>query len=299
MPETLPVSFFLPCYRCTATVEASVASILNGNLGPDDEVVMVEDGSGDGTLELLQRLAARDPRLRLVRHERNRGGAAARNTAVREARHGLLFCLDSDNLLSPGSVPALRTFLQDRGLDAAAFGEIWFFQHALPRVTHRWVYRDVVSLPDCFAGFVVPPASGNYLFTRASWERAGGYPEDAGALDAWGFGFRQLATGSRMATLPGAHYLHRYGHESYWVRDSRDGKISALAAAVVAPFAARFSPEALQAMQGEATRKDWFESLETRPLALPEGPGLAGRVDRPFPRWWQRPFLWSALRGQA
>ncbi len=293
------ISFFLPCYRCTATVEDSVASILNGNLSPGDEIVMVEDGSADGTLALLEQLAARHPEIRLVGHPSNQGGAAARNTAVRAARHDLCFCLDSDNLLTPGSVPRLVAFMRNQGVDVAAFGELWFFRDALPRVTHRWVYRHQVTAPDCFAGSVVPPASGNYLFTKASWDKAGGYPETAGALDTWGFGFRQLFTGSRMATLPGTHYLHRFGHDSYWVRDSRDGKISALAAAVVAPFADRLSPEALEVIHGEATRHTWFESLDTRPLALREGRGRAGHVDHRFPPWWQRPFLTKALRGLA
>lgn len=293
-----PISYFLRCYRCAATVEASVASILNGNLRPGDEIVMVEDGSEDGTWDVLQSLASRHPDIRLVRHKTNRGGAVAGNTAIRHARHSLLFCLDSDNLLVPGSVPRLQAHLNAQDADAAAVGELWYFRGALPKVTHRWVYRDVVTLADCFAGPVVPPASGNYLFTRSSWERAGGYPEVDGAAETWGFGFRQLATGARMVTLPGTHYLHRYGHESYWVRLSRDGRVSQATAKVVEPFFQDRFPEAsVRAMTEEPGCHDWFDALTQRPLALNEGLGQPGRVDNPFPRWWQRHSMRRALKG--
>jgi glycosyltransferase involved in cell wall biosynthesis len=292
-----PISFFMRCYQCADTVEASVASILNGNLRSDDEIVLVDDGSADGTWDVLGSLAARHPRIRLVRHETNRGVAVAGNTAVRHARHDLLFCLDSDNLLVPGSVPKLQAHLRDQGADVGGFGEVWYFWHALPRVTHRWVFRDDVALADCFAGFVIPPNSGNYLYSRASWEKAGGFPENPGLHENWGLGFLMLATGARMVTLPDTHYLHCYGHESSWTRLSQAGRTSTAATQVVSPFFDRFPAASVRAMTEAPGCLDWFVSLDSRPLALVEGWGRSGRVDKPFPRWWQRHFMRRALRG--
>lgn len=292
-----PISFFLRCYRCAETVEASVASIFNGNLRLGDEIVMVEDGSGDGTWDVLQSLASRHPDIRLVRHEANRGVAVAGNTAVRNARHDLLFCLDSDNLLVPGSVPLLQAHLRAQAADVAGFGEIWYFMHTLPRVTHRWVFRDVIAVADCFAGAVVPASSGNYLYTRSSWARAGGFPENPGVHENWGLGFRMLAMGARMVTLPGTHYLHRHGHESSYIRLSQAGSLSTAATEVVAPFFERFPTASVRAMTEAPGCRDWFVSLEERPLALIEGLGRSGRVDKPFPHWWQRHSMRRALRG--
>lgn len=292
-----PISFFLRCYRCADTVEASVASIFNGNLRPGDEIVMVEDGSEDGTWDVLQSLASRHPEIRLVRHEPHRGVAEAGNTAVRAARHELLFCLDADNLLVPGSVPNLQAHLRAQAADAAGFGELWFFLGALPNVTHRWVFRDVIAVADCFAGGIVPPASGNYLYSRSSWERAGGFPENPGVHENWGLGFRMLATGARMVTLPDTHYLHRYGHESSWIRLSQDGRTSAAATEVVAPFFDRFPAASVRAMTEAPGCRDWFVSLDQRPLAMNEGLGRAGSIDNPFPRWWQRHSMRRARMG--
>lgn len=292
-----PISFFVRCYRCSDTVEASVASIFNGNLRAGDEIVMVEDGSEDGTWDVLQSLANRYPEIRLVRHETHRGVAVAGNTAVRNARYDLVFCLDSDNLLVPGSVPRLQAYLKAEGADVAGFGEVWYFLNVLPRVTHRWVFRDVIALADCFVGSVVPPADGNYLYSRSSWERAGGFPEIDGVHENWGLGFRMLATGAHMVTLADTHYLHRYGHNSSWVRLSRAGKTSLAATEVVTPFFDRFPEASVRAMTEEPGYRDWFESMNQRPLALKEGLGRCGRVDEPFPHWWQRPIMRRALWG--
>jgi hypothetical protein len=143
----------------------------------------------------------------------------------------------------------------------------------------------------------VPPASGNYLYTRSSWEKAGGFPEVAGVHENWGLGIRMLATGARMVTLPGTHYLHRYGHESSWVRLSQTGRTSAAATEVVAPFFDRFPAASVRAMTEAPDCRNWFESLDQKPLALNDGLGRTGRVDKPFPRWWQLPFMRRALNG--
>ncbi|MBX9778511.1 MAG: glycosyltransferase [Xanthobacteraceae bacterium] len=197
-----PISFIVPAFNCQDTVVESVRSILEDNLCANDEIIVVDDGSTDKTAIILAELAASIQAIRIVTHDRNRGGGAARNTAVAAARHELVFCLDSDNLLVPGAVAALRFGIGEA--DAATFREARFFGHGRRRVTSRWRYRPgVSSLADLLAGHVHPASSGNYLFKRSSWQRAGGYPELAGALDTWGFGLRQLATGQRMIIFSG------------------------------------------------------------------------------------------------
>jgi len=264
--EPVGISFVMPVYNAEKTVRASLTSIVEGNLAPGDEIVVCDDGSTDGSPALLERLAADLPALRVVRHERNRGGGAARNTAVREAKHPLLFCLDSDNLLEPGSVAPLKVFLLAGGWDVAAFQEVRYFKASPTAVTHCWRYEArAYGFTDYLDRHEVPGASGNYLFTRRSWERAGGYPEDGGALDTWGFGLRQAATGSRLGVLPGSGYLHRYGHESYWVRQSKGGGFSELAARLVEPWAERL-PASARHRVFVKRETNWFERLPSRPL---------------------------------
>jgi glycosyltransferase involved in cell wall biosynthesis len=260
------ISFVMPVFNAEKTLLASLRSIAEGNLAPGDEIVVCDDGSTDGSAALLRSLEAELPALKVLGHDRNRGGGAARNTAVRASRHPLVFCLDADNLLEPGSVAPLKAFLLDGGWDVAAFQELRYFRESAADVTHRWVYEDrAYGFSDYLNRHEVPGASGNYLFTRRSWEEAGGYPEDAGALDAWGFGLRQAATGARLGILPGFGYRHRFGHESYWVRQSKATGFSVLAGRLVEPWADRL-PAAARYRLYQKRETTWFETLPARPL---------------------------------
>jgi glycosyltransferase involved in cell wall biosynthesis len=80
--------------------------------GVDREVIVVDDGSTDGTAEGLRSLA--DPRLRVIRHERPRGVAQARNAGIAAARGEWVSFLDDDDVWSPRKLRAQ--------LDAAADG---------------------------------------------------------------------------------------------------------------------------------------------------------------------------------
>ena len=270
-----PLSYIIPAYNCCGTISETVASIYTGNIADDDEIVIVDDGSTDGTAHTLKELAAHYEAIRVVTQPCNRGGAVARNTAVENARHDLMFCLDSDNVLISNSVGDLRTFQERENADGAAFREVRYFRDQCQDTTHIWRYRDgVVTLADYLAGSVVPGASGNYLFTRASWKRAGGYPEFAGALDTWGFGLRQVATGQKMMVMPTGAYQHRYGHDSYWVREARKGRISLTALRILVPFIDQISDSDIKYILRSSGRTDqltWYWNLDRRPIRMING----------------------------
>ena len=269
LKQPVSISFFVPAFNCSQTLEETVASITLSNTGPDDEIIVVDDGSTDSTVACVQKLAAADGRVRLIRHRHNKGGASARNTAVEAARHSLLFCLDSDNVLEANSIPGLRKCLVDGGADAAVFQELHFFRQAPGMTTHVWRFKPgVVELQDYLAGTIVPGASGNYLFTAQSWRRAGGYPIDAKALDTWGFGLRQVATVSKMITHSATHYFHRYGHESYWMREAKVGHNSLIALTLLIPYIDRLDKRDVDYVFSKRGRREWFESLSQRPLRL-------------------------------
>ncbi len=100
--DTLPtVSVVLPTYRRRGNLRAVLRPLL------DDpaltEVVVVDDGSDDGSYELLTELARTEPRLRPVRTP-NRGGAAARQTGIDLAVGDVVLLLDDDVVAGPGLV---------------------------------------------------------------------------------------------------------------------------------------------------------------------------------------------------
>ncbi|MDN5940316.1 MAG: glycosyltransferase [Nitrospira sp.] len=279
-PKSSHISFIIPAYNCADTIEEAVDSIASGNIERGDEVIIVDDGSTDSTRTVLQRLLRKYDFIRLIRHTTNRGGGAARNTAVENARNELLFCLDSDNVLEINTIPKLKQFIQDNEADAAALRELWYFSERKDLVTHKWVFREgQTTLADYLSGHVVAGASGNYMFTKQSWARAGGYPEFAGALDAWGFGFRQVATGQKMMVMPVGGYYHRHGHASYWVRESKKGQTSLTALQIVIPFLSLIVDRDVNYMMGARSRYTWFDHLDKRPVRIKGAPqGYSGCV---------------------
>jgi len=101
---SVPVaSVIVPCRNVAATVEAAVAGVLASPLR-ELEVITVNDGSSDGTLETLRALAARDPRVMVLVSE-GRGVSAARNAGLAAARGEFIFFLDADDTVEPEFYP--------------------------------------------------------------------------------------------------------------------------------------------------------------------------------------------------
>jgi glycosyltransferase involved in cell wall biosynthesis len=286
-----PVSFIVPAYNCADTIRQTVDSIFHGNFDPHDEIILIDDASTDETPSMLRKIQEERPSVRLLRHSWNRGTAAAsRNTGIEAASNDLVFCLDADNVLAAESIGPLAEHLSASGADAAAFGELHYFRGSPKRVTHKWIYRERVSLSDALAGVIWPGPSGNYMFTRESWIRAGRYHEPSlenRSLDSWTFGIRQLGTGSKLVCMPGTWYFHRYGHRSHYVQNWRQGSQSLAGLIGLLPLLELLEPEDVEYIFSRESRTRWYESLAAHPLRVKgAAPGLDGTIEY-LPRYRQ------------
>ncbi len=267
--QKLNVSFIMPAYNCENTVSESVESIMEGNFEDGDELVIVNDCSSDTTENVVIKLKDKYSGIKIVTHARNKGGGYARNTAIESCQHPIIFCLDSDNVLVPGSIGILKTFFINTGADVASFQELHYFKSDdKEEVTHKWSLKSGrFVLEDAFSNLFSPGASGNYMFTQESWRSSGGYP-DASMMDAWGFGFRQLITGAKVFVMPDSFYYHRYGHNSYWIRNAKNGQPSLIALQVILPYIDRFNEKDVDYMMSRKGRYVWFENIDKRPISL-------------------------------
>ncbi|MGC8615311.1 MAG: glycosyltransferase family 2 protein [Thermoprotei archaeon] len=110
------VSLYVPCYNCTKYLPATLAGILNQTHAPS-EVIVVDDGSTDGLSSFLQS----QPEYReviLVRHARNKGLAAARNTGIRSSSYEIVAALDADAIPSRDWLEKLLSYI-DKGFAGA------------------------------------------------------------------------------------------------------------------------------------------------------------------------------------
>ncbi len=105
----MQVSILIPVYNERAVVERSLAQVLQAPLpeGLERELVIVDDRSKDGTWEILQRLAAEHPCIRLHRHEVNQGKGAAVRTAISHAVGDFCLIQDADLEYDPNEYPIL------------------------------------------------------------------------------------------------------------------------------------------------------------------------------------------------
>ena len=96
MSKTPVVSVIMPTYFSADFVRHTVDSVQKQSF-KEWELVMVDDASTDGTVEILKELANSDPRIRVFFNEKNSGPAFTRNRAIQEARGRYIAFLDSDD----------------------------------------------------------------------------------------------------------------------------------------------------------------------------------------------------------
>ncbi len=254
------LTFIMPCYNAEETVIEALDSIYKQKLTIPFEVICTDDGSVDNTRMLLIEYAQDHSEMKVFVHKMNQGGGPARNTCVAHARGDLIFNLDADNVLVQNSVQKLINLLDQTKADGAAFQEIRFFRGRFKH-THSWFYQAPNNICDLYHMMktpVTPSSSGNYLYTKKSYVRAGGYP--SAALDTQGFGFRQLATGSKIAILPKSFYWHRLADNSYFEREKAAGNLNYYG--VYKQFPELYTRESYQYMCAcEEQGKDLYEEL--------------------------------------
>ncbi len=105
------VSVITPCYNAAGTLARAVASVQAQSFA-DWEMIVSDDGSTDGSAALAERLAAGEPRLRLLRWPGNSGAARARNRAIAAARGRYIAFLDADDEWLPEKLKRQIAFMQ-------------------------------------------------------------------------------------------------------------------------------------------------------------------------------------------
>ena len=120
------VSIVIPVHNRDRLIADSLASV-QAQAGIEAEIIVVDDGSSDGTAAAVAEVAGRDPRVKLLRTPR-RGPAAARNAGVDQASGEFLCFLDSDDLCPPGRAARQAGKLSRRPDAAAVVGAILRFE---------------------------------------------------------------------------------------------------------------------------------------------------------------------------
>jgi glycosyltransferase involved in cell wall biosynthesis len=126
--RTIDLSILMPVYDERATVERAIGAVLETDFAASYELIVIDDGSRDGTAELL-RDGAWPEHVRVLVHDRNRGKGAALRTGLADARGTFTTILDADLEYLPSDIPLLLEPLR-RGDAQAVFGTRAFRSHS-------------------------------------------------------------------------------------------------------------------------------------------------------------------------
>jgi len=179
------VTVLIPAHNEESVIVQTVRSVLASDI-PDIRVVVVDDGSGDRTLELLQSNFSSEARVQII-HQVNRGKAAALSVALTHAQTEIVVTIDADTEVEPDAIRQLLRHFSDPQVGAVA-GNVkvgnrsrWLTRwQALEYITSQNMEKRAFDLLNCIT--VVPGALG--AWRRQAIEAAGGITADTVAEDA-------------------------------------------------------------------------------------------------------------------
>ena len=114
-------SVLIPVYNQVGKMDACIAS-LNAQTFTDLEIIMVDDGSTDASYEMLCGFRDKDPRIRVIRQEKNSSLVGARYTGMQNATGEYVFILDSDDCIAENTFEILHEHLIKTRPDVLRFG---------------------------------------------------------------------------------------------------------------------------------------------------------------------------------
>lgn len=195
------VSVIIPCYNAEAWIGRQITAVL-AQLGPEDELVLVDNLSTDATPALLAEAAAADPRAHVVTAAERQGVNHARNVGLAEARGDILLICDADDRIHAGWVEAFRSAFSDSGVAGGA---------AIPVDGNGRRVGEDLGLHHVFGGPPYP-LGANMAMTRDVFDAVGGFDESfRGGHDEADFAWRAADAGFPTRFVPEARidYLQR------------------------------------------------------------------------------------------
>jgi hypothetical protein len=194
----MEVSIIIPAYHAADTIAETLESVL-AQSSRNWEAVVVDDGSRDGTGDVVKRFMKRDGRIRMIR-QRNRGEGGARNTGIAHARFDWLLFLDADDWLMPRYLERMTGVLEaDRNLDAVHCGSVYVAPDGRLSFEKYCAHSgELFAVFARYCGFAVHAC----VVRRSAVEAVGRFDASLKACADWDLWQRVARTGARFGRVP-------------------------------------------------------------------------------------------------
>lgn len=130
------VSVIVPVYNVAEYLEECVRSLF-AQTYRELEIILIDDGSSDGSGQLCDAFAAQDSRVRVI-HQENAGVSAARNAGLDAARGEYICFVDGDDWTAPEMVAEAVSVMEREGCDICSFGHFFVEEDGEKRYFGRW-----------------------------------------------------------------------------------------------------------------------------------------------------------------
>ncbi len=198
------ISIITPAYNAQQTIGATIESVL-AQTEPDFELIIIDDGSQDDTVAVVQRYP--DPRIRLFSYA-NAGIAVSRNRGLAQAQGELIASLDADDLWQPTKLAAQRAALAAQPEAGVAYSWCDCIDEQgrwLRRGGHRPLSGNVL-VPLLLSD--ITENGSNVLIRRSALDAVGSFDESLTAGQDWDLYIR-LAARYPFVLVPEVHVLYR------------------------------------------------------------------------------------------
>jgi len=184
MVENNPtVSVIIPTYNRAHLVGRAIKSVLNQTY-QDFELIIVDDGSTDNTEKVIKRFD--DKRIRYIKHEKNKGGAAARNTGIKAARGEYIAFLDSDDEWLPEKLKRQMEVFKNASSEVGVVYTGFIYVDKLGGGTSKqhipkkrgWIYEDIL-VENCIG------TTSTVLIERKYFKETGLFDENLPSCQDW------------------------------------------------------------------------------------------------------------------
>lgn len=137
------ISIIVPCYNVVQYIDECLYSLTNQTL-KNIEIICVEDCSTDSTLDKLTKWKDKDTRIRIVKHEENKGIGTARNTGIKAAKAEYVAFVDSDDYVSINKYECLYNLSDNGNADLVASAK--YIRHCEKDITITQIPRQVTGI---------------------------------------------------------------------------------------------------------------------------------------------------------
>lgn len=210
------VSIIIPTYNRAELIEETLSSVMAQTL-TEWECIVVDDGSSDGTKEIIKRYQEKDTRFKYIPRPSNRkkGGNTCRNIGIEQSKGEFIQFLDSDDLISANKLEEQLAALANSDIDAIAtckWGEFTTQNEKLCVVNNRPTYinakspLELLNVFGQYGTFLLPHV---YLTRKTVIDRAGEWNEDLVINQDGEYFTRIILSCSEVVFAPAAEVYYR------------------------------------------------------------------------------------------